>query len=272
MTEWCTTRSMAAAVAMGLAQMRSHSQKNRFDMSSGQRLRSGESVPTLGSGGDAVVKGVLDSAQVLVGEAGGHGGQEAFVRGLGVKGGDKTYHWGGGMEPGGSDGSGRAVLGGGGVRISPDRLSAEAGATGFREDVLEKVAHLLGLLDALRSHPFLEGKPTLKGGTALNLFVFDVPRLSVDIDLNYLGAESRDAMLEERPRIEDGMLAVFQREAFDVRQMPEEHAGGKWSRFRLLLGFSWGHRSEQAPPQTGTSLHSPLFSCCLLRIMYNITT
>ena len=27
----------------------------------------------------------------------------------------------------------------------------------------------------------------LKGGTALNLFFFDLPRLSVDIDLNYVG-------------------------------------------------------------------------------------
>ena len=32
MTEWCTTRSIAAAVAMGLAKMRSHSEKTRFDV------------------------------------------------------------------------------------------------------------------------------------------------------------------------------------------------------------------------------------------------
>ena len=32
MTEWWTTRSIAAAVAMGLAKMRSHSEKTRFDV------------------------------------------------------------------------------------------------------------------------------------------------------------------------------------------------------------------------------------------------
>ena len=32
MTEWCTTRSMAAAVAMTLAKMRSHSEKTRLDV------------------------------------------------------------------------------------------------------------------------------------------------------------------------------------------------------------------------------------------------
>ncbi len=115
------------------------------------------------------------------------------------------------------------------MKISPEKLAAEAEATGFRPDVLEKVAQLLGLLDALRSHPFLKGKLVLKGGTALNLFVFDVPRLSVDIDLNYVGAEDRDGMLADRPKVEQAVQAVFAREGFTVRRMPEEHAGGKWS-------------------------------------------
>ena len=99
------------------------------------------------------------------------------------------------------------------MRISPERLSAEAEATGFQPELLEKTFHLLGLLEAIDSHPFLRGRLALKGGTALNLFVFDVPRLSVDIDLNYVGAQGT----EER------------REDYTVRRMPEEHAGGKWS-------------------------------------------
>ena len=115
------------------------------------------------------------------------------------------------------------------MRVSPERLALEAEATGFQPDVLEKVVQLLGLLDAIRSHPFLMGKLALKGGTALNLFVFDVPRLSVDIDLNYVGAVTTKAMLDERPRIEEAIQAVFSREVFGIRRIPEEHAGGKWS-------------------------------------------
>ena len=115
------------------------------------------------------------------------------------------------------------------MRVSSERLIAEAQATGFRPDVLEKVAHLLGLLDAMRSHPFLRNRFALKGGTALNLFVFDVPRLSVDIDLDYVGMESRAGMLSERPRLEEALQAVFNREDFTIRRMPSEHAGGKWS-------------------------------------------
>lgn len=123
------------------------------------------------------------------------------------------------------------------MKISHEKLIAQAEATGFRPDVLEKVAHLLGLLEALGSHPFLKGKLALKGGTALNLFIFNVPRLSVDIDLNYVGAEDREAMLAERPRIEQAVQAVFAREGFTVRRMPEEHAGGKWSlRYQSAAG------------------------------------
>lgn len=114
------------------------------------------------------------------------------------------------------------------MKISIEKLASEAQTTGFRRDLLEKVAHLLSLLNAMQSHPFLRGKLVLKGGTALNLFVFDVPRLSVDIDLNYVGAVERDVMLTERPQIEQAVQAVFAREGFSIRRMPEEHAGGKW--------------------------------------------
>ncbi len=123
------------------------------------------------------------------------------------------------------------------MKISPEKLAAEAEATGFRSDVLEKVAHMLGLLDALMIHSFLKEKLVLKGGTALNMFFFNVPRLSVDIDLNYVGAEDRDGMLAVRPKVEQALQAVFAREGFTVRRMPEEHAGGKWSlRYKNVPG------------------------------------
>ena len=130
------------------------------------------------------------------------------------------------------------------MRISPDRLVAESEATGFLPEFLEKTFHLLALLDAVNSHPFLRGKLALKGGTALNLFVFDVPRLSVDIDLNYVGAESREDMLAERPGIEEALQAVFHREDYTVRRTPDDsHAGGKWS-LRYVTAFGQSGRID----------------------------
>lgn len=100
---------------------------------------------------------------------------------------------------------------------------------GFRPETIQKVLHLLNLLGKLNEHPFLQGKLVLKGGTALNLFHAPaIHRLSVDIDLNYIGQLDRELMLEERPKIEQAMQAVFEREIFSVRRIPDQHAGGKW--------------------------------------------
>ena len=74
------------------------------------------------------------------------------------------------------------------MRLSYDILMADAGSTGFRPEILEKSELLLGLLQNLADDPFLGSRLVLKGGTALNLFLFDVPRLSLDADLNYIGS------------------------------------------------------------------------------------
>ncbi len=103
-----------------------------------------------------------------------------------------------------------------------------ARATGFKDDMVEKVLHLIGLLGALNAHPYLKERWVLKGGTALNLFVLDLPRLSLDIDLNYVGAADVAGMQADRPRIEEALGSVFSREGFSVVRTPREHAGGKW--------------------------------------------
>jgi predicted nucleotidyltransferase component of viral defense system len=114
------------------------------------------------------------------------------------------------------------------VRFSPSEILPIAESTGFKAEMVEKVLHLLHLLNALQSHPYLKGKLILKDGTAVNLFVLNMPRLSVDIDLNYVGALDREAMLSDRPKIEQAAQAVFSREGFTVKRVPDEHAGGKW--------------------------------------------
>ncbi len=114
------------------------------------------------------------------------------------------------------------------MKISSSDVLQVAEAIGFKAVMVEKVLYLLHLLNVLNSHPFLKGKWALKGGTALNLFLLDLSRLSVDIDLNYVGALEREAMLAEKPRIEQAANAVFSREGFSIRRVPGEHAGGKW--------------------------------------------
>jgi len=50
----------------------------------------------------------------------------------------------------------------------------------------------------------------LKGGTAINLFVRDMPRLSVDIDLMYLPVEPRDKSLKNIARIFEEMAQTIE--------------------------------------------------------------
>lgn len=114
------------------------------------------------------------------------------------------------------------------MTFEADEIRKHAATLGFRTESLEKVIRLLSLLEAVRSHPFLRSRVALKGGTALNLFLFDLPRLSVDIDVNYIGARDRERMLEERPKLEAAIQAVCSRERLTVRRVPGEHAGGKW--------------------------------------------
>ncbi len=123
------------------------------------------------------------------------------------------------------------------MKISRQRLLNESQATGFRPEMLEKAIHLLNLLEGFRSHPFLKGRLALKGGTALNLFLFDLPRLSVDIDLNYIGATDRETMTAERPKVEQAVEAVCAREGLQTVRVPSDHAGGKWRlRYDSALG------------------------------------
>lgn len=123
------------------------------------------------------------------------------------------------------------------MKISKELLTRESSLTGFRIEILEKVWHLMNVLEGINAHPFLQERLVLKGGTALNLFVFDLPRLSVDIDLNYIGMPTREGMVEERPIVEKAMEAVFQRENLMIRRIPTKHAGGKWQlKYQSVLG------------------------------------
>jgi hypothetical protein len=116
------------------------------------------------------------------------------------------------------------------------RLAAE---TGFRSDVVEKVLRLHGILDRLDRHEATRGAWLLTGGTALNLLHLDVPRLSVDIDVNFIGSQDVEDMKRVRPDFERALTACCEREGCAVRRTPSEYAGGKFRlRYPSLLGGS----------------------------------
>jgi len=123
------------------------------------------------------------------------------------------------------------------VKVSTERLSAISEGTGFRLDMLEKMLILVSLLQSFFEDSYLRGRLALKGGTAINLFMRDLPRLSVDADLNYIGSHDVGVMKEERPHLEKVIVSICERQGLSVRRVPTEHAGGKW---RLSYGSALG--------------------------------
>ena len=77
-------------------------------------------------------------------------------------------------------------------------LGKKAEELGFVRDTLEKVTRLVDILEYFNTNSVLKNSLALKGGTAINLTIFNLPRLSVDIDLDYLITNSREEMLENR--------------------------------------------------------------------------
>jgi len=113
--------------------------------------------------------------------------------------------------------------------VSTERLYYEAESKGFRPEILEKVIYLIYLLNRFSEDYFLKDRFVLKGGTALNLFCFDYPRLSVDIDINYIGSADREVMLQEKSQIEAAIENIFLDEKMIPQRKPSEHAEGKWA-------------------------------------------
>ena len=120
---------------------------------------------------------------------------------------------------------------------SAQTLQRLADETGHQAGTLEKVLRLLDLLQEIARDRVLADRLVLKGGTALNLFHLGLDRLSVDIDLNYVGALDRAEMEAERPDVDAAFDRLLTSHGYGIRRRPGEHAGGKWlARHTSALG------------------------------------
>lgn len=73
--------------------------------------------------------------------------------------------------------------------------------SGFIQSTLEKVEKLIRILEWMNNDEKLNKLLALKGGTAINIAVFNFPRLSVDIDLDLTENLSKEEMIKERENI-----------------------------------------------------------------------
>jgi len=97
---------------------------------------------------------------------------------------------------------------------------------GFAPSVVDKVERLLEVLSVLREDPFLRGAFVLHGGTALNVFYERAPRLSVDIDLMFVGAADVDTMRAQRPEVDARFREIIGALGYVVQGLNNnEHSG-----------------------------------------------
>ena len=82
-------------------------------------------------------------------------------------------------------------------------LSEQAHRLGFITAPFEKMTRLTEVLRFLNESDELRESLALKGGTAINLTVFNLPRLSVDIDLDFTGNLTREETRLIRDKISE---------------------------------------------------------------------
>lgn len=121
---------------------------------------------------------------------------------------------------------------------------------GFVRDTFEKVLRLKEILKYLNEEEYLREHLLLKGGTAINLTIFELPRLSVDIDMDYTPNDAKEGMLESREKItaliktymadegyqlSEGSRFMHSLDAFYYRYI---NAGGNRDMIKIELNYS----------------------------------
>ena len=108
-------------------------------------------------------------------------------------------------------------------QLTEHELSSLASDMGFLKNSVEKVLRLVEVLKDLERNPVTKGKFVLKGGTAINLFYLNLPRISVDIDVNYIGFLPKQDMKEDREKIKSEILKIFDGD-YEIEELMNEHA------------------------------------------------
>lgn len=107
------------------------------------------------------------------------------------------------------------------IDLSKKNIVKVSNETSFIKDNIEKVMHLIDILETLFSSEWKD-KLALKGGTAINLFYRNMPRLSVDIDLDYLG-KTKEEPLVDKEKIRTYLKSVLFQKGYALSDASKYH-------------------------------------------------
>lgn len=121
---------------------------------------------------------------------------------------------------------------------------------GFVRDTFEKVLRLKEILRYLNEDEYLREHLLLKGGTAINLTIFNLPRLSVDIDMDYTPNDTKEDMLKAREKIGTIIMEYMEAEGYqlskgsrfthslDALYYQYQNVGGNRDMIKIELNYS----------------------------------
>ncbi|WP_230398497.1 nucleotidyl transferase AbiEii/AbiGii toxin family protein [Novisyntrophococcus fermenticellae] len=136
------------------------------------------------------------------------------------------------------------------IEYNKIQLGKMAQQYGFVRDTFEKVLRLKEILKYFNTEPYLHEHLVLKGGTAINMVIFNLPRLSVDIDMDYIPNTTKDEMAEAREQIttiikeymnfEGYQLSTASRFSFslDAFHYQYRNAAGNMDNIKIELNYS----------------------------------
>ena len=136
------------------------------------------------------------------------------------------------------------------MNYNKGQLGQMAKRYGFVRDTFEKVLRLKEILIYLNTDEYLHEHLALKGGTAINMTIFNLPRLSVDLDLDFTPNLPLEDMEKARGKItkmvenymtEEGyFLSGSSRYSHSLDSMlfQYQNAGGNRNNIKLELNYS----------------------------------
>jgi len=120
-----------------------------------------------------------------------------------------------------------------------------------RESYLAQVSLLMRVLPYVADEAIF----ALKGGTAINLFYRDLPRLSVDIDLTYVPVKDRRTSLAEISAAMDRMAQTIERSIPGARTVRLK--GGSGAFLRILTRLNGAEVKIETSPVMRGIVHGP---------------
>jgi len=110
------------------------------------------------------------------------------------------------------------------MEFSRQYLTKLCKESNFIKDTLEKVLRLSEILKFLNSDVIFKDKLALKGGTAINLTAVKLPRLSVDIDVDFAVNVSKEELSEIKDKFKKRLTDYMWQEGYSLAECRDRFA------------------------------------------------